>query len=106
MNNLYPKITIAKLKSFNISVIIVAVLLLAASNVNAQQTLINYAQFSENLTVYNPAYSLLDKAGSVSTVLSRQFVEIQDGAPTALVMNLNLPFENINAAGGLVVKNN
>ena len=90
-----------------IPVILMAVLSLAGSAAKAQsQNLINYTQFADNLTPFNPAYSLLDKSGSVSTLLSRQFVEIQNGAPTAFLMNLNLPFESIDAAGGLIIKNN
>ena len=84
-----------------------AVLSLAGSAAKAQQqSLINYTQFADNLTPFNPAYSLLDKSGSVSTLFSRQFIEIQNGAPTAFLMNLNLPIESIRRRGRFIVKNN
>jgi type IX secretion system PorP/SprF family membrane protein len=80
--------------------------LIGITGANAQQNLIKYTQFADNLTPFNQAYSMLDKAGSVSSLVSRQFIDIQNGAPTALMLNLNVPFENVNASGGLVIKNN
>src|ERR1700744_407676 len=86
--------------------IVAALFLVMAMHVNAQQSLIKYTQFADNLTPFNQAYSVLDKAGSVSSLVSRQFVEIQNGAPTALMVNANVPFESINSSGGLVIKDN
>src|ERR1700753_3060976 len=86
----------------------VIILLFAVNIVKAQekQNLINYTQFAENITPFNPAYSLLDKSGSINTLLSRQFTQIQTGAPTYFLMNLNLPFESINGDAGIIVRNN
>jgi len=81
-------------------------LLLTGLCASAQQSLIKYTQFADNLTPYNQAYAVLDKAGSVSSLVSRQLVQIQNGAPTALLLNANIPFENINGSAGLVIKNN
>ncbi len=88
------------------SAIIAAALLAVAMHVNAQQSLIKYTQFADNLTPFNQAYSVIDKAGSVTSLVSRQFVEIQNGAPTALMVNANVPFESINSSGGLLIKDN
>jgi len=104
MNKLYVKTVSNRLKLFYPAVILFV--LLGSMAANAQQRLNNYAQFADNVTPFNPAYSLLDKAGSVNTLLSRQFVEIQTGAPTYFLFNLNIPFESMNAAGGLILKNN
>lgn len=81
-------------------------LVLVLTNASAQQSLIKYTQFADNLTPFNQAYSVLDEAGSVNTLVSRQFAEIQNGAPTALMVNLNIPFPDAGASAGLVVKNN
>jgi type IX secretion system PorP/SprF family membrane protein len=105
MNKLYPRALF--FKRFNIAALLMASVLFSAKRVNAQaEKIIGYTQYADNLTAFNPAYSLLDKAGSVSSLLSRQFVEIQNGAPTAFLFNLNLPFEQMDASGGLIVKNN
>jgi type IX secretion system PorP/SprF family membrane protein len=58
----------------------------------------------DNLTPLNPAYSLLDKAGSVNTLARKQWVGI-DGAPTSFLINGNLPIESINGSAGLIVMN-
>jgi type IX secretion system PorP/SprF family membrane protein len=86
--------------------LIIAFLVMAACCADAQQSLIKYTQFADDLTPFNQAYSVLDKAGSVNSLVSRQLVEIQNGAPTALMLDADVPFENINGAGGLVLKNN
>ena len=70
----------------------------------AQTPAFTYTQFIDNLTPLNPAYSLLDKAASVSTLARKQWVGI-DGAPTTYLLNGNIPFEDINAAGGLILFN-
>ncbi|HZY38674.1 MAG TPA: PorP/SprF family type IX secretion system membrane protein [Mucilaginibacter sp.] len=70
----------------------------------AQTPAFTYTQFMDNLTPLNPAASLLDKAGSVSTLARKQWVGIQ-GAPTTYLLNGNIPFSNINAAAGLIVFN-
>lgn len=63
-----------------------------------------YTQFMDNLTPLNPAYSLIDKAASISTLARKQWVGV-DGAPTTYLLNGNIPFSDINAAAGLVVFN-
>jgi type IX secretion system PorP/SprF family membrane protein len=70
----------------------------------AQQQSFSYAQYMDNLTPHNPAYSLLDKAGSISTLASKQLVGI-NGAPTTFLMNANFPIEPINGSVGLIVFN-
>ena len=64
----------------------------------------SYAQYMDNLTPHNPAYSLLDKAGSVSTLASKQLVGI-DGAPTTFLLNGNLPIQSIDGSAGLIIFN-
>ena len=79
-------------------------MLIAALKGFAQTPAFTYTQFMDNLTPLNPAASLLDKAGSVSTLARKQWVGI-DGAPTTYLLNANLPFADINAAAGLIVFN-
>jgi type IX secretion system PorP/SprF family membrane protein len=79
-------------------------LVLTAGSAAAQQQLFNYTQYMDNLTPLNPAYSLLDKAGSVSTLASKQLIGI-NGGPTTFLINGNVPIESINAAAGLFVLN-
>lgn len=70
----------------------------------AQQQAFSYNQYADNLVVLNPAYSLLDKSGSISALGRRQFIGIE-GAPTTLLFNGSLPIPSINAAAGLFVVN-
>ena len=79
-------------------------LLTGINNAGAQQQGLTYTQYMDNLTPLNPAYSLLDKAGSVSTLARKQWIGIP-GAPTTFLATLNLPFEDINASAGLIVLN-
>ncbi len=79
-------------------------LLTAFSKVFAQQQIYSYSQYADNLTPVNPAYSLLDKAGSVSVLGRKQFIGI-DGAPSSLMLNANFPIESINGAAGFYVLN-
>jgi type IX secretion system PorP/SprF family membrane protein len=105
MSILYVQNFCLKIKYSN-KIFFIAALLFITTNLKAQQSLIKYTQFADNLTPFNPAYSLLDNAGSINTLLSRQFLQIQNGAPTNLLINLNLPFPDINASGGLILKSN
>ncbi|GAA3990137.1 type IX secretion system PorP/SprF family membrane protein [Mucilaginibacter dorajii] len=57
-----------------------------------------------NLTPFNPAYSVLDKAGSINTLARRQWVGV-DGAPVTYLINGNLPIESIGGAAGLIIFN-
>jgi type IX secretion system PorP/SprF family membrane protein len=69
-----------------------------------QQQTFSYTQYMDNLTPLNPAYSLMDKAGSISTLVSKQLVGI-NGGPTSFIINANLPLESINSSVGLTVLN-
>lgn len=80
------------------------VMVMADNRACAQQQSFSYAQYMDNLTPHNPAYSLIDKAGSINTLASKQLVGI-DGAPTTFLLNANLPIEPINGAVGLIVFN-
>jgi type IX secretion system PorP/SprF family membrane protein len=68
----------------------------------AQQQIYSYNQYADNLIPVNPAYSLLDKAGSISAVGRRQFVGIE-GAPTSLLFTGSFPLESIGGAAGVYV---
>ncbi len=70
----------------------------------AQQQIYSYSQYADNLTAINPAYSLLDKAASVSVLGRKQFIGI-DGAPSSVMVNANFPIESVNGAAGLYVMN-
>ncbi|NCD71672.1 PorP/SprF family type IX secretion system membrane protein [Mucilaginibacter agri] len=63
-----------------------------------------YSQYMNNQTPLNPAYSLLDKNGSLNALLRKQWVGI-DGAPSSFIFNGNMPIESINGAAGATVKN-
>src|SRR3984885_12975057 len=84
--------------------VLTVLMVLATAKSMAQTPAFTYTQFMDNLTPLNPAYSLLDKAASVSTLARKQWVGI-DGAPTTYLLNGNLPLEDINAAAGLIVFN-
>lgn len=69
-----------------------------------QQQEFGYTQYMDNLTPFNQAYSMLDKNGSVSALVRKQFVGIQ-GAPSTFIFGGNLPIESINGSAGLLVMN-
>jgi len=77
-------------------------ILLFVSNARAQQSAFTYTQYMDNLTPLNPAYSLIDKAGSVSTLARKQLVGI-NGSPVTFLFTGNLPIESINGAAGLII---
>ena len=85
------------------TLLLAAVVLLTVGKVKAQQQF-SFTQYMDNLTPFNPAYSLLDKAGSVNALARKQWVGI-DGAPTTFLVNASLPLESIGAAVGLVLLN-
>jgi len=68
----------------------------------AQNQSFNFTQYMDNLTPLNPAYSLLDQAGSVNTMARKQWVGI-DGAPTTYLINGNVPIQSIEGSVGLIV---
>jgi type IX secretion system PorP/SprF family membrane protein len=79
-------------------------LLIAGNSVDAQQQPFSYSQYMDNLTPLNPAYSLMDKAGSINTLASKQLIGI-NGGPTTYLINGNIPIESINGSAGLIVLN-
>ncbi|CAN5383534.1 type IX secretion system membrane protein PorP/SprF [soil metagenome] len=85
-------------------IIFLGLVLLTAGRSLAQQNAFTYTQYADNLTPLNSAYSVVDKAGSISLLGRKQFVGIQ-GAPTTFLFNGNFPLENINSAVGLSVLN-
>jgi type IX secretion system PorP/SprF family membrane protein len=80
-------------------------LIVTGNSAGAQQQAFSYTQYMDNLTPFNPAYSLIDKAGSIHTLARKQWVGI-DGAPVTYLINGNLPIESIDGAAGLIVFNN
>ncbi|MGF7039075.1 PorP/SprF family type IX secretion system membrane protein [Mucilaginibacter lappiensis] len=79
-------------------------LMVTGNRAVAQQQAFSYTQYMDNLTPFNPAYSLLDKAGSINTLARRQWVGV-DGAPVTYLITGNLPIESINASAGVIVFN-
>lgn len=77
-------------------------LLICCTGAMAQQQIYSYNQYADNLTPINAAYSLLDKAGSISAVGRKQFVGIE-GAPSSLLFNGNFPIESVGGAAGVYV---
>lgn len=73
-------------------------------NAKAQQQEFSYTQFMDNLAPINPAYSLIDKSGSINALIRKQFVGI-DGAPNTFIFNTSFPLESINASTGLLISN-
>jgi len=69
-----------------------------------QQQEFGYTQYMDNLTPFNQAYSMLDKNGSVSALVRKQFVGIQ-GAPSTFIFSGNLPIESFDGSSGLLVMN-
>jgi type IX secretion system PorP/SprF family membrane protein len=80
--------------------ILVAVL---GGQARAQQAF-TYSQYMNNLTPINPAYSLIDKAGSMNALVSKKWAGIP-GSPTTFIFNGNLPIESMGASAGLLVSN-
>lgn len=66
---------------------------------DAQQQEFSYTQYMDNLTPVNPAYSLLDQAGSINTLASKQLVGI-NGGPTTFLVNGDVPLPNIYGTTG------
>ncbi len=84
--------------------ILFILVLIFIGKAQAQTSAFSYTQYADNLTPLNPAYSLLDKAGSLNTMARKQFVGI-NGAPTSLLINANFPIASINGSAGLIVLN-
>jgi type IX secretion system PorP/SprF family membrane protein len=85
--------------------ILVVFFLILFNDAKAQQHAFSYTQYMDNLTPLNPAYSLLEKAGSINTIARKQWIGI-DGSPETFLVNGNVPLETINGATGLIIENN
>ncbi|MFA6248974.1 MAG: PorP/SprF family type IX secretion system membrane protein [Mucilaginibacter sp.] len=85
--------------------LLLSILMMICSNrLMAQQQIYAYSQYADNLTPINPAYSMLDKAGSLNLMGRKQFIGI-NGAPTSLLFSGSLPIESIGGAAGIYVLN-
>jgi type IX secretion system PorP/SprF family membrane protein len=84
--------------------LLIIVFISLATTLKAQNQPFTYTQYMDNLTPVNPAYSLLDKAGSINTLATKQWVGV-DGSPTTVLINGNMPIESINGSAGLIVFN-
>jgi type IX secretion system PorP/SprF family membrane protein len=91
-------------RSIRTIALLTLVLIISAVKVKGQTQQFSYTQYMDNLTPLNPAYSLLDKAGSVNMLGRKEWVGI-DGAPTTFLFNGNVPISSIDAAAGLTVMN-
>jgi type IX secretion system PorP/SprF family membrane protein len=89
-------------KQFTIALSIL--LMICGNKLMAQQQIYAYSQYADNLTPINPAYSMLDKAGSLNLMGRKQFIGI-NGAPTSLLFSGSLPIESIGGAAGIYVLN-
>ena len=83
-------------------IVLCSLLLVITTGSMAQQQIYSYSQYADNLIAINPAYSLLDKAGSVSLMGRKQFIGI-DGAPNSLMLSSSFPIESIGGAAGVYV---
>jgi len=78
---------------------------LYAFNTSAQSIApFSYAQYMNNLTPINSAYSLIDQAGSVTGVIRKQFTGI-DGAPSTYLVDASIPLPDMGASTGFIVQN-
>jgi len=62
----------------------------------------SYTQYMDNLAPINPAYSLLDQAGSLNTLASKQLIGI-NGSPTSFLINGDVPLPSITSSAGFSV---
>jgi len=89
---------------YKIRALIAGMFLFFAVNTALGQQSASYTQYMDNLTPLNSAYSLLDSAGSINSILREQYAGVQ-GAPYTFIFNGNLPLEAVNGAVGLVINN-
>jgi type IX secretion system PorP/SprF family membrane protein len=76
-----------------------------AIGASAQSTApFSYAQYMNNLTPINSAYSLIDHAGAVTGVVRKQFTGIE-GAPSTYLVNASIPLPDMGASTGIIVQN-
>lgn len=90
-------------KALHITKLILICISLAWGLAARAQQDFTYSQYMNNQTPLNPAYSLLDKNGSLNALLRKQWIGVS-GAPSAFIFNANLPLEAMNGAAGVVVK--
>jgi type IX secretion system PorP/SprF family membrane protein len=93
-----------KLTSHHLSRLVFSLLIISMFSSAKAQQLFSYSQYMNNLTPLNPAYSLIDKAGSVNAIVRRQWTGIE-GSPSTFIFNANLPIESLGGAAGLTVLN-
>jgi type IX secretion system PorP/SprF family membrane protein len=94
-----------KVEMFRVKNVMIFLLLsLAGLTAAAQQQSYSFTQYMDNLTPFNPAYSLINNVGEVNTDGRKQWAGIT-GSPTALLFDANVPFQDVNAAAGLTVTN-
>ncbi|WP_158826607.1 PorP/SprF family type IX secretion system membrane protein [Mucilaginibacter lacusdianchii] len=93
-----------KVLSQLISRLLFSLLILSLFSSAKAQQLFSYSQYINNLTPLNPAYSVIDKAGSLNGIFRKQWAGIE-GSPATFIVNGNLPIESINGAAGLTVLN-
>src|ERR1700744_5158477 len=94
--------TSQKVKKDTRAVLLMLLVLLLGTEVKGQTQQFSYTQYMDNLTPLNPAYSLLDKAGSLNMLGRKEWVGV-DGAPTTFLFNGNIPIPSISAAAGAIV---
>ena len=70
----------------------------------AQQTFTN-TQYMNNLTPYNPAYSLMNNGGTADALIRKQWQGIP-GAPSTFIFDGSMPISSINgSSAGLMIRN-
>jgi type IX secretion system PorP/SprF family membrane protein len=90
-------------KNLTKSIYITIAFVLLAGGLRAQQ-FFTYSQYMNNLTPLNPAYSLIDKNGSLNALLRKQWVGIQ-GSPSTFIFDGAIPLEESNSTIGATVMN-
>jgi type IX secretion system PorP/SprF family membrane protein len=89
---------------YNLKTALVCFLFLLLFTTAKAQQPFAYTQYMDNLTPLNPAYSMLQKDGSINTLVRKQWVGVP-GSPTSYLFNGNLPIQSINGSAGLIVSN-
>ena len=107
MNLIIPKLNTAPtLRARSIFVMATLVLMFCNVNLSSAQTTLpfSYSQYMNNLTPINSAYSLIDKAGSLTGVIRKQFTGI-DGSPSTYMVDVSIPLPDMGASTGFIVQN-
>ena len=90
-------------RAYKLFVVMAVLIIGSISPSHAQQTF-SYSQYMGNQTPLNPAYSLVDKNGSLNALLRKQWTGIP-GSPSTFIFNGSLPIESVNGAAGVIVMN-